>query len=139
MGRASESVAWRILVVSAGLLSILSNAACGGKSPSGACGGTSRGCVDLLNFYSAPVTVALTGDGSATVPAPTSANGSISPGSSTINVASALGAHSTFTATVGGASKSVTCTVTSQAWLDVAPQVIVQQAAAGGDLTCSNW
>jgi len=139
MGRASESGAWRILVLSLGLLSILSSAACGGNSPSGACGGRSRGCVDLLDFYSTPVTVAVTGGGSAAVPAPTSASGSISPGASTINVASALGAQSTFTATVGGASKSATCTVTSQAWLDVAPRVIVQQALAGGDLTCSNW
>jgi hypothetical protein len=131
-----KHVSWRGFVVAAGFLTILGSTACGASSDGGACRGTSRGCVDLLNFYSTPVTLALTGDGSAALPAATAGNGVLSPGTSTIIVTSTLGSASVFTATVASIPRTVTCTVTSQAWQDVAPSVVVQPS---GDLSCTLW
>jgi hypothetical protein len=91
------------------------------------------GCVGLLNLYSKPPAINGT-----LVPLPGPAEGGIAPGVATLVVAqTSVGSSNTFEASVGGQTLgTVACKVTSDAWLDINPSVVVQMT---GLVTCSDW
>jgi len=121
-------------------------AACSSDSGLGtACGGLDKAhsCVDLLNFNVVNVNI-LRADAGATpdstnlVPGATNTGTALNPGkNSTQLTSSSVGTSAVFDAYFSGAKTgSVTCVVSSGAWVSVNPAVVFQQT---GQLTCSDW
>jgi hypothetical protein len=117
------------------ILLVFTVAGCGPGQAPGPCDYNTRkvGCVGLLNFYSK--TPAVNGT---LVPLPGPAEGGIAPGIATLIVPqTSVGSSNSFEASVGGQSLgTVTCKVTSDAWLDINPSVVVQMT---GLVTCGDW
>jgi hypothetical protein len=118
------------------LVALLAVAGCGTPSGDNSCKQGQKGCVDLLNFTGSPVSIAPPGQSNA-VPART-VTSTIAPGTGSLMVSgTAVGSSTTFQAMANGnVLKTVTCTVTSMAWADVNPEVVLQQT---GSLTCVDW
>lgn len=118
------------------LVGAVTLSACGGsQTGGGACDyeHLERGCVGLLNFYGATSQQM----GGITVPAPTVSGGMKSPGIATQMVSNtSVNSTNAFQAVVNGVSVNVSCTVTSNGWVDVNPGVVLQPS---GILTCINW
>jgi len=128
----------RRLAVLAGLFFLALATGCSSDSGSGtACSSVEKGCVDLLNFGSAAVSIKANQGSPVSVPAATSTGSSLAPGKASTSVPSTVGSGNVFDATSGSTTLgSVTCVVSSTAWVSVNPAVVVQQT---GQLTCSDW
>lgn len=126
------------LAVLAGLFFLAMATGCSSDTGGGtACSSVERGCVDLLNFSSAAISVAVNQGSPIPVPVSTNTGSSLAPGKASANAPSTVGSGNVFDA-YNGATKvgSVVCMVSAGAWTSVNPAVVWQQTL---QLTCSDW
>jgi hypothetical protein len=122
------------------LVAALALGGCGsaGESGKGGCdpGTFKKGCVDILNFRSTTETFA-----GVSIPARHAAsNGHTEPGIAAVKESdTSLNSLHPFFGAIGGQNVSVTCTVTGNTWVDVNPEVIIQQEAFGALVNCELW
>jgi hypothetical protein len=120
------------LLAAVTLLAWLAGCGPASSTPPGSCT-SGKGCVELLNFFASQATI----NGVAVNGA--SSNGqSLAPGTAYVSVTNtALNQMNDFSATLSPSrTATVSCKVTSNAWVDVLPSVVVQQT---GTLSCIDW
>jgi hypothetical protein len=129
----------RRLAVLAGVSFLAAATACSSDSGGGtACESLQRGCVDLLNFGQQPLSMKVNQGSSISLPSATNTGSSLAPGKASATLDTTTAGTGVVFDAYNGATKvgSVTCTVSSVAWISVNPAAVVQQT---GQLTCSDW